>query len=173
MGYAVKNNKLLCLDMGHFHPTEVIGDKISSVLLYVDEILLHVSRGVRWDSDHVVTFNEDIILIAQEVVRNNALGRVNIGLDFFDGSMNRLGAYAIGTRATQQAFLYALLEPTSEIKKWEELGKNFERLAWFENMKTMLFGAVYDKYCLDNNVPLGLDYVAEIQKYESDVLSKR
>lgn len=173
MGYAVKNNKLLCLDMGHFHPTEVIGDKISSVLLYVDEILLHVSRGVRWDSDHVVTFNEDIILIAQEVVRNNALGRVNIGLDFFDGSMNRLGAYAIGTRATQQAFLYALLEPTSEIKKWEEQGKNFERLAWFENMKTMLFGAVYDKYCLDNNVPLGLDYVAEIQKYESDVLSKR
>jgi len=95
MGYAVKNNKLLCLDMGHFHPTEVIGDKISSVLLYVDEILLHVSRGVRWDSDHVVTFNDDIILIAQEVVRNNALKRVNIGLDFFDGSMNRLGAYAI------------------------------------------------------------------------------
>lgn len=173
MGYAVKNNKLLCLDMGHFHPTEVIGDKISSVLLYVDEILLHVSRGVRWDSDHVVTFNDDIILIAQEVVRNNALGRVNIGLDFFDGSMNRLGAYAIGTRATQQAFLYALLEPTNEIKKWEEQGKNFERLAWFENMKTMLFGAVYDKYCLDNNVPVGFDYVSEIQKYESDVLSKR
>ncbi len=173
LGYAVKNNKLLCLDMGHFHPTEVIGDKISSVLLYVDEILLHVSRGVRWDSDHVVTFNDDIILIAQEVIRNHALGRVNIGLDFFDGSMNRLGAYAIGTRATQQAFLYALLEPTGVIKKWEEQGKNFERLAWFENMKTMLFGAVYDKYCLDHDVPTGFDYVSEIQKYESEVLSKR
>jgi len=173
MGYAVKNNKLLCLDMGHFHPTESIGDKISSVLLYIDELLLHVSRGVRWDSDHVVTFNDDIILIAQEIIRNNALGRVNIGLDFFDGSMNRLGAYAIGTRATQQAFLYALLEPTNEIRKWEEQGKNFERLAWFENMKTMLFGAVYDKYCLDNNVPSGFDYVSEIQKYESEVLRKR
>jgi L-rhamnose isomerase len=173
MGYAVKNNKLLCLDMGHFHPTESIGDKISSVLLYIDEILLHVSRGVRWDSDHVVTFNDDIILIAQEIIRNNALGRINIGLDFFDGSMNRLGAYAIGTRATQQAFLYAMLEPTSEIKKWEEQGKNFERLAWLENMKTMLFGAVYDKYCLDNNAPVGMDYVSEIQKYESEILSKR
>jgi len=173
MGYAVKNNTLLCLDMGHFHPTESIGDKISSVLLFIDELLLHVSRGVRWDSDHVVTFNDDIILIAQELVRNNALGRVNVGLDFFDGSINRLGAYVIGTRATQQAFLYALLEPTSQIRGWEEKGKNFERLAWLENMKTMLFGAVYDKYCLENNVPIGMDYVAEIQKYEIEVLSKR
>ena len=173
MGYAIKNNTLLCLDMGHFHPTESIGDKISSVLLYIDEILLHVSRGVRWDSDHVVTFNDDVILIAQEIIRNNALSRVNIGLDFFDGSINRIGAYVIGTRATQQAFLYALLEPTSQIKAWEEKGKNFERLAYFENMKTMLFGAVYDKYCLDNNTPTRLDYMAEIQKYESEVLNKR
>ena len=173
MGYAVKNNKLLCLDMGHFHPTESIGDKISSVLLYVDELLLHVSRGVRWDSDHVVTFNDDIILIAQEIIRNNALGRINIGLDFFDASINRLGAYAIGTRSTQMAFLYALLEPTTLMKNAEESGKNFERLALLENMKKMMFGAVYDKYCDDNNVPAGMDYVAEIQKYESEVLSKR
>ena len=173
MGYAIKHNTVLCLDMGHFHPTESVGDKISSILLYIDELLLHVSRGVRWDSDHVVTFNDDIILIAQELVRNNALGRVNVGLDFFDGSMNRIGAYVIGTRSAQKAFLYALLEPTAEIKSWEEKGKNFERLAAFENMKTMLFGAVYDKYCLDNNVPAGGDYVAEIQKYEAEVLSKR
>ena len=173
MGYAIKNNKLLCLDSGHFHPTEQVGDKISSCLLYVDELMLHVSRGVRWDSDHVVTFNDEIILIAQEVVRSNALDRVNVGLDFFDGSLNRIGAYVIGTRAAQQAFLFALLEPTQKIKKYEESGKSFERLAYLEGMKTMLFGAVYDKYCLDNDVPAGMDYMAEIQQYESDVLSKR
>ncbi len=173
MGYAIKNNKLLCLDMGHFHPTETVGDKISSCLLFVDELMLHVSRGVRWDSDHVVTFNEDICLIAQEVIRNKALDRVNVGLDFFDGSINRIGAYVVGTRAAQQAFLFALLEPTEKIMDYEEKGKNFERLAYLEGMKTLLFGAVYDKYCLDNNVPAGIDYVAEIQKYESDVLSKR
>ena len=173
MGYAIKNNKLLCLDMGHFHPTEQVGDKISSCLLFVDELMLHVSRGVRWDSDHVVTFNEDICLIAQEVIRNKALDRVNVGLDFFDGSINRIGAYVVGTRAAQQAFLYALLEPTEKIKEYEEKGKNFERLAYLEGMKTLLFGAVYDKYCLDGNVPSGMDYIAEIQKYEDDILSKR
>jgi L-rhamnose isomerase len=159
--------------MGHFHPTESIGDKISSVLLYVDELLLHVSRGVRWDSDHVITFNDEIILIAQEIIRNNFLNRINIGLDFFDGSMNRIGAYTIGTRSTQMAFLYAMLEPTSQMKEWEDKGKNFERLAMLENMKFMPFAAVYDKYCLDNNVPTGSDYITEIQKYEAEVLSKR
>ena len=173
MGYAIKNNKLLCLDMGHFHPTEQVGDKISSCLLFLDELMLHVSRGVRWDSDHVVTFNDDINLIAQEVVRCKALDRVNVGLDFFDGSLNRIGAYVVGTRAAQQAFLFALLEPTAMIRKYEEQGKNFERLASLEGMKTMLFGAVYDKYCLDNDVPAGVDYIAEIQQYEADVLSKR
>ena len=173
MGYAIKNDKLLCLDMGHFHPTEQVGDKISSCLLFLDELMLHVSRGVRWDSDHVVTFNEDICLIAQEVIRNKALDRVNVGLDFFDGSINRIGAYVVGTRAAQQAFLYALLEPTEKIKEYEEKGKNFERLAYLEGMKTLLFGAVYDKYCLDNNVPAGMDYIPVIQQYEEDVLSKR
>ena len=173
MGYAIKNNKLLCLDNGHFHPTEQIGDKISSCLLYVDELLLHVTRGVRWDSDHVVTLNDEIMLIAQEVIRCNALDRVNIGLDYFDGSLNRIGAYVVGTRAAQQAFLLALLEPLAIIKKYEEQGKNFERLAYLEGMKTMLFGAVYDKYCLDNHVLSGIDYIAEIQKYETEVLSNR
>jgi L-rhamnose isomerase len=173
MGYAMQNNKLLCLDNGHFHPTEQIGDKISSCLLFVDELLLHVTRGVRWDSDHVVTLNDEIQLIAQEVIRCNALNRVNIGLDYFDGSLNRIGAYVIGTRAAQQAFLLALLEPLAIIKKYEENGKSFERLAYLEGMKTMPFGAVYDKYCLDNHVPQGIDYIADIQKYEVDILSIR
>ncbi|MEW6193794.1 MAG: L-rhamnose isomerase [Bacteroidota bacterium] len=173
MGYAVKNNKLLCLDSGHFHPTEQIGDKISSMLQFVDGLLLHVSRGVRWDSDHVVIFNDEIQLIAQEIVRANVLDRVNVGLDYFDGSLNRIGAYVIGTRAAQLAFLFALLEPTEKLKEFEEAGKNFERLAFLELMKTKPFGAVYDYYCLMNNVPVAEDYVAEIQKYEVDVLNKR
>lgn len=173
MGYAVKNNKLLCLDSGHFHPTEQIGDKISSMLQFVDGLLLHVSRGVRWDSDHVVIFNDELQLIAQEIVRCNAIDKVNVGLDYFDGSINRIGAYVIGVRATQLAFLFALLEPTEKLIKFEEDGKNFERLAFLELLKNKPLGAVYDYYCLNNNVPVGEDYIAEIQKYETDVLSKR
>ncbi len=173
LGYAIKNNKLICLDNGHYHPTEQVGDKISAVLLYIDELLLHVTRGVRWDSDHVVIFNDEIQLIAQEIVRCNALGRVNIGLDYFDASINRIGAYVVGTRAAQLAFLFALLEPTDRLKAYEEAGQNFERLAMLEILKTMPFGAVYDYYCLINNIPVGMEYVAEIQKYEKEVLKKR
>jgi len=173
LGYAIKNNKLICLDNGHFHPTEQVGDKISSVLQYIDELLLHVTRGVRWDSDHVVIFNDEIQLIAQEIVRCNALGRVNIGLDYFDASLNRIGAYVVGTRAAQLAFLFALLEPTATLKGYEEAGKNFERLALMEVMKTKPFGAVYNYYCLINNVPVAEDYIVEIQQYEKEVLSKR
>jgi L-rhamnose isomerase len=173
MGYAIKNNKVICLDSGHFHPTEQLADKISSVLLYVDELLLHVSRGVRWDSDHVVIFNDEIQLIAQEIIRANALNRVNVALDYFDASMNRIGAYVIGTRAAQLAFLFALLEPTEKLRAYEEAGKNFERLALLEIMKTKPFGAVYNYYCLINNIPVGEEYVAEIVQYEKDVLKKR
>ncbi len=173
LGYAVKNNKLICLDNGHFHLTEQVGDKISAVLQFVDELLLHVTRPIRWDSDHVVTLNDEIQLIASEIVRGKFLKRVNIGLDFFDASINRIGAYVIGTRATQQAFLFALLEPTALMKQYEETGKNFERLALMELMKTRLFGAVWDYYCLVNNVPAGVDFIAEIQKYEAEVLAKR
>ena len=173
LGYAIKNNKLICLDNGHYHPTEQVGDKISSVLLYIDELLLHVTRGVRWDSDHVVIFNDEIQLIAQEIIRCKALSRVNIGLDYFDASINRIGAYVVGTRAAQLAFLFALLEPNAKLKAYEEAGQNFERLALFEIMKTKPFGAVYDYYCLINNIPVGMDYVAEIQKYEKEVLVKR
>lgn len=173
LGYAVKNNKLICLDNGHFHLTEQVGDKISAVLQFVDELLLHVTRPIRWDSDHVVTLNDEIQLIASEIVRGKFLKRVNIGLDFFDASINRIGAYVIGTRATQQAFLFALLEPTGLMKQYEETGKNFERLALMELMKTRLFGAVWDYYCLVSNVPAGVDFIAEIQKYEAEVLAKR
>jgi L-rhamnose isomerase len=173
LGYAIKNNKLICLDNGHFHPTEQVGDKISSVLQFVDELLLHVTRGVRWDSDHVVIFNDEIQLIAQEIVRCNALSRVNIGLDYFDASLNRIGAYVVGVRAAQLAFLFALLEPTAKLREFEEAGQNFERLAYLEILKTMPFGDVYNYYCLINNVAIGEEYVGEIQGYEKEVLSKR
>lgn len=173
LGYAVKNNKLICLDNGHFHPTEQIGDKISACLQFVDEVLLHVTRPVRWDSDHVVTLNDEIQLIASEIIRNDFLSRIKIGLDFFDASINRIGAYVVGTRAAQQAFLIAMLEPTEKIKSLEESGKNFERLAMLEVLKTRAFGAVWDYYCLNNNVPVGDEFINEIQKYEKEVLLKR
>ncbi len=173
MGYAVKNNKLICLDNGHFHPTEQVGDKISSCLLFVDELLLHITRPVRWDSDHVVTLNEDVQLIASEVIRNDFLNRVHVGLDFFDASINRIGAYVVGTRATQKAFMKALLEPASLLRKYEEADRYFERLALMEELKTKLFGAVWDYFCLVENVPVGEDYIGEVEKYEKEVLSKR
>jgi L-rhamnose isomerase len=173
LGYTIQNKKLLCLDNGHFHPTEQVGDKISAVLQFLDEILLHVTRGVRWDSDHIVTLNDEVLQIAQEIVRNNYQSRVNIGLDFFDGSVNRVGAYLVGTRATQQAFLQALLEPTAMLKDLEENERNFERLAWLETMKSRMFGAVWDYYCMINQVPAGGDYIEEVVKYEKEVLLKR
>lgn len=173
LGYAIKNNKLICLDNGHFHPTEQVGDKISSCLQFLDEILLHVTRPVRWDSDHVVTLNEDVQLIASEIIRNDFLGRVNIGLDFFDASINRIGAYVVGTRAAKKAFMIAMLEPTQTLLKHEEAGENFERLAMLEELKTMPFSAVWDYYCLQEGVPVGMDYISNIQQYEKEVLSKR
>ena len=172
-GYAIKNNKLITLDNGHYHPTEQVGDKISSLLLYVNELMLHLTRGVRWDSDHVVIFNEEIQLIAQEIVRCNALDRVHVGLDYFDAGMNRIGAYVTGTRAAQLAFLYALLEPTETLREYEESGRTFERLALMEVMKTKPLGAVYDYYCLTADVPVAENYIAEIQQYEKEVLLKR
>ncbi|MFO7620863.1 MAG: L-rhamnose isomerase [Bacteroidales bacterium] len=173
MGYAVKNNTMITLDNGHFHPTEQVGDKISSALLFVDELLLHLTRGVRWDSDHVVTLNDEIMLIAQEIVRAKALGKVNIGLDFFDASLNRIGAYVIGTRSAQIAFLCALLEPFQLLVKFEEEEKSFERLSLLELMKTKPFGAVWDYFCMTNDVPVGQNYIDEIVNYEKEVLRKR
>ncbi len=171
--YATRNNLLITLDNGHFHPTEQVGDKISAILPFVPELMLHVTRGVRWDSDHVVILNDEIHLIAHEIIRAKALHRVNVGLDYFDGSLNRIGAYVVGTRAARQAFLIAMLEPRDVILKWEEAGKSFERLALFELMKAKPFGAVWNYYCLKSGVPVGMDMITEIRKYESEVLSKR
>jgi len=173
LGYAIKNDTLICLDNGHFHPTEQVGDKISAVLQFVNEILLHVTRPVRWDSDHVVTLNDDVQLIASEIIRNDFLDRVNIGLDFFDASINRIGAYVTGTRAAQKAFLIAALEPAKKMLELEEAGKNFERLAMMEELKTMPFSAVWDYYCMIEKVPIGMNYIGKIQQYEEEVLSKR
>ena len=173
IGYAIKNNIMITLDNGHFHPTEQVGDKISSILHFVDEILLHLTRGVRWDSDHVLTFNEELLLIAQEIVRCKALDRVNVGLDFFDASLNRIGAYVIGARSAQMAFMYALLEPFKTLVNYEEQGKNFERLALLELLKSKPFGAVWDYYCMKSKVPVGQDYIEKISEYEKQVLLKR
>ena len=173
LGYAVANQILICLDSGHFHPTEQVGDKISSALLFVPEVLLHVTRPIRWDSDHVVTMNDDTMLIAQEIVRAGALERVHMGLDFFDASINRIGAYVVGTRAAQQAMLFALLEPRDMLLNYEENGQFFERLAMLELLKTKPFGAVWDYYCMKNDVPVAQDFITEIQQYEKEVLSKR
>lgn len=173
LGYALKNDKLLCLDAGHFHPTETISDKLSAVLLYLDEILLHVSRGVRWDSDHVVTLNDDLRAIMQEVVRGDYLNRVHIGLDFFDASINRVAAWTIGTRNTLKALLSALLEPTEKLRDLETSGDYTSRLALLEELKTMPFGAVWDYYCASQNTLVGMAFMADIKAYETDVLAKR
>jgi L-rhamnose isomerase len=173
LGYALSRKTLLCLDAGHFHPTEVISDKISAVLTWLDEILLHVSRGVRWDSDHVVTLNDELQAIAQEVVRGGYLGRVHIGLDFFDASINRVAAWVIGTRNMLKALLLALLEPTEILRAQEAAGDRTARLATLEELKTLPMGAVWDHHCLRQGVPAGLDWLAEIQTYERDILSRR
>ena len=173
LGYAISRQKLLCLDAGHFHPTEVISDKISSVLAYVPEILLHVSRGVRWDSDHVVTFTDELQAIAQEIVRGQFTERVHVGLDFFDASINRVAAWVIGTRNTIKALMCALLEPTEKLEQLEQAGDLTGRLALSEELKSMPFGAVWDYYCTTQNVPVGLSWLEDVKRYESDVLSLR
>lgn len=173
LGYAITREILLCIDAGHFHPTEVVGDKISSVFQYVDELLLHLTRGVRWDSDHVITMNDETVLIAQELNRMNAFGNVNIGLDFFDASINRIGAYVSGIRASQKSILFAMLEPTKQLRSYEENGQWFERMAVLEEMKSKPFGAVWDYYCLKNEVPVAQNYIQEVSQYEKGVLSLR
>jgi L-rhamnose isomerase len=173
MGYAVKNDLLLCLDTGHFHPTEVVSDKISSALQFLDEILLHVSRPVRWDSDHVVTYNEELLAIAQEIIRNKFQDRVHIGLDFFDASINRIAAWVIGSRNMLKALCAALLEPSEKLEKLENEGNYTSRLAILEEQKFFPLSAVWDYYCAQQGVPVGLDWLAEVEKYEKEVLSGR
>lgn len=173
MGYAVSRNKLYCLDAGHFHPTEVISDKIPSVLLFTKELLLHVSRPVRWDSDHVIILDDELCAIAQSLVRTGLIDRTHIGLDFFDASINRVAAWVIGMRNMQKALLKAMLEPTEELKKIELDGDYTSRLALTEEYKSYPFGAVWDYFCEKNGVPVGEDWLKEVKKYEKEVLSKR
>ncbi len=173
LGYGVKNNKIVTLDTGHFHPTESIADKLSSLLLFTPEIMLHVSRPVRWDSDHVVVLNDELTDLAREIIRCNALNRTHIGLDYFDASINRTGAYVTGIRATQKALLMALLEPKDLLLGYEDNDQLFERLAMQEELKSMPWGAVYDCFCLMNEVPVGRDYLGQVQNYEKTVTNKR
>lgn len=173
MGYAMKNQKVLCLDAGHYHPTETLTDKISSVLQFVPELLLHVSRGVRWDSDHVVILDDHLRGIMEELVRGNFLERTHIGLDYFDASINRVAAWTIGTRNAIKALLIAMLEPAEKLRAMENAGDNTGRLATLEEMKSLPFGAVWDEYCRRNNVPVGVAWLEEVRAYEKAVLSKR
>lgn len=173
IGYAAGKRKMLTLDTGHFHPTESVADKVSSLLLYVPELLLHVSRPVRWDSDHVTIMNDEVLDLTKEIVRCDAIKRVHIGLDYFDSSINRIGAYVIGARATQKSVLIALLEPLAKLREYELNGQLFERLALLEEAKGMPWNAVWDMYCLQMEVPIGEEYIPEIQKYENEITSKR
>ncbi len=173
LGYAVDRKILLCLDMGHFHPTELVADKISAVLLYVPEILLHISRGVRWDSDHVVIVNDDVQILMEEIVRGAYLPRVHIGLDFFDASINRISAWVIGMRSVLKALLKAMLDPIEKLRTYEQEGDFSSRLALLESSKILPWGAVWDYYCYKNNVPLDTEWMSEVKKYEAEILSKR
>ena len=173
LGYAISRGMMLCLDAGHFHPTEVISDKISSALLFVPELLLHVSRGVRWDSDHVVTLTDELQAIMQEIVRGDYLDRVHIGLDFFDASINRIAAWTIGSRNALRSLLMALLEPAAVMRELELAGDFTARLVMLEELKGMPFGAVWDYYCLQQGVPVGISFLDEIRTYEKQVLAQR
>ena len=173
MGYAMKNGVAVCLDAGHFHPTEVISNKISSLLLFSNEMLLHVSRPVRWDSDHVVILDDELQEIAFEVVRNGLLPRIHIGLDFFDASINRVAAWVIGTRNMQKALLRALLEPTAQMKQLELDGDYTARLAYLEELKAMPWQAVWEEFCRRQNVPGGLGWLDEVRAYEKSILESR
>ena len=172
-GYCSKNNVIYTLDTGHYEQTENVADAIPSLLLFVPELMLHVSRPMHWDSDHVTLFDDNTRNLFSEMVRANALDRCHIGLDYFDASINRIGAYIIGVRAAQKSLLQAFLEPLDLLRKYEDEGKLFQRLALLEEEKTLPFGAVYDYFNLKNNIPVGETFIAEVEKYENEVLSKR
>ena len=172
-GYCSKNNVMYTLDTGHYEQTENVSDMVCSLLLYVPELKLHVSRPVRWDSDHVTIMNDQTLDLFKELVRAEALNRAHIGLDYFDASINRIGAYIIGVRATQKSLLQALLEPLALLRKYEDNDQGFERLALLEEAKSLPFGAVYDYFNMINNVPVGEEFIADVDKYEKEVLVKR
>ncbi|MBR5018549.1 MAG: L-rhamnose isomerase [Bacteroidales bacterium] len=172
-GYCASRKVIYTLDTGHYEPTENVSDKVSSLLLFVPELMLHVSRPVRWDSDHVTIMNDQTLDLFKEIVRADALNRAHIGLDYFDAAINRIGAYVIGTRATQKCLLSALLEPLAKLREYEDTGRGFQRLALLEEAKTLPFGAVFDWFNYKNGVPVGEAFIPEIEKYEQDVTSKR
>jgi L-rhamnose isomerase len=173
LNYAAKNNVLCLLDNGHFHPTEIVSDKISSMLLFADKVALHITRSVRWDSDHVVLFDDELKEISKEIVRNNALDRVLIGLDFFDASINRVSAWVVGTRNMQKALLYAMLQPNEKLKSMQDSMNFTELMVVNEELKLYPFGDVWNYFCELNNVPQRGDWFASIKEYENKVLSKR
>lgn len=173
LGYTIRKNIMLCVDIGHFHPTESCADKVSALFQYLDELLFHITRSVRWDSDHVVTLNDPVTELMQEIVWAGKLNNVSLGLDFFDASINRIGAYVIGARATLKALLLALLSPIKRLREYESKNQNFERLALLEECKSFPFAAVWDHYCHSNDVPAGHSYIPMIQEYEARVLSNR
>ena len=172
-GYCSKNDLIYTLDMGHYEPTEDVSDAVSSLLLFVPELMLHVSRPMHWDSDHVTLFDDDPRNLFAELVRADALDRAHIGLDFFDASIDRIGAYIIGVRATQKSLLQAFLEPTAKLREYEAKGKNFQRLALMEEAKTLPMGAVYDYFNHMHNVPVGEEFIADVEKYQQEVTFKR
>lgn len=171
--YAAQNGKIPTIDTGHYHPTESPADKVSALLNFVPELMLHVSRPIRWDSDHVTIMDDPTQDLFSEIVRADALGRVHYGLDYFDGSINRIGAYVIGSRAAQKCMIKALLEPKEMISKYELSGRTFETLALIEEEKSMPWSAVYDEFCVRNDVPVGDAFIPDVLKYEKDVTSKR
>ena len=171
--YASKRDMMITLDTGHFHPTESVADKVSSMLLFVPELMLHVSRPIRWDSDHVTIMDDPTLDLFSEIVRAGALNRVHYGLDYFDGTLNRIGAYVIGSRAAQKCMLRALLEPTDTLRRYELNDQKFQRLGLLEECKNLPWNAVYDMFCLKNNVPVGESYIASVEQYEKEVTSKR
>ena len=173
IGYGASRGKMVTLDTGHFHPTESVADKISSLLLFTPEVMLHVSRPVRWDSDHVTIINDETLELCKEIVRCDALGKVHIGLDYFDASINRIGAYVVGSRATQKCLIQALLEPLAKLREYEANDQGFERLALLEEAKSLPWNAVWDMFCLKNDVPVGEEFIAGVQQYEKEVTSKR
>ena len=173
LGYAISRNKLLCIDSGHFHPTELVADKISAVLPFVRELLLHVSRPMRWDSDHIVVLNDDVRMLAEEIIRSGRLSDIHIGLDFFDATVNRIGAWAVGARATLKSLLAALLEPHTELVRLEEAGDLIGRLALLEELKTLPLGLVWDYYCERSAVPTERELMSRVHDYERAVTSKR
>jgi len=173
LGYALSRGKLICLDLGHFHPTESVADKVSALLLFAPGLVFHLSRGVRWDSDHVVILNDEIRAVMEEIVRARALGRVFLALDYFDGSINRVGAWVIGARAALKGILAALLMPETTLRNADAAGDGFRRLAAREEAVTLPLGAVWDRFCLEAGVPTGASVQAEIARYERDVLAVR